>query len=299
MSEVLSDELAWCATTVEFLATQGDIVTEDVLREFHALPDVPTGAEYHPELVYGTGSGRELTMLLYARADADERRPAILEFHGGGWRSGTKTAQRRQCAEFAALGYIAGSVEYRFSAEAPWPAHLEDAKCAVRYLRANHERFGVDPGRIVIAGGSAGAHLAAMVALTPGRLEGTGGHGDTSSEVQAALLFSPPVDLRLESFPQVLQPLVLELLGGDVSRCDEASPLLQITPDAPPIMTLSGDRDPAAMIEHIRDFHAALDAAGVTNELVEYPGRMHGFGIYGPDFFDVVRRTHDFLERHL
>src|SRR5438067_9426358 len=103
----------------------------------------------------------------------------------------------RHAHALASAGYVTASINYRLVPEATWPAALEDAKCAVRWMRANAAGLGVDTEKIVAVGDSAGGHLAAMVALTPGRFEGQGGNAQESSAVQGAVLLCPATDLRL------------------------------------------------------------------------------------------------------
>jgi len=95
------------------------------------------------------------------------------------------------------MGYVAATISYRLSDVAPFPAAVQDVKCAARWRRPNAERFHVDPNRIALAGGSAGGHLAMMAgyATDNPELEGTGGHPEMSSRVQAVVNFCGPTDL--------------------------------------------------------------------------------------------------------
>ena len=103
-----------------------------------------------------------------ARADG-RLHPALVWIHGGGWTGGTKNEARADniCRAAAMAGYVAVSIDYRLG-DGAWPTNLFDCKNAVRFLRANAARYSVDPSRIGVAGGSAGGHLALMVALTAG-----------------------------------------------------------------------------------------------------------------------------------
>lgn len=298
------EDLGWVTTTADFLQWQGDDITAEQLHAWHTDVETPPGSRYHPGgVVYGTAGagGRDMRMLLYSRADPSERRPAFLVMHGGGFRGGTPASHRKQAAFLAARGWVAGSVQYRFAQEATFPAALEDVKCAIRFLRANHERFGVDPDRIAIGGGSAGGYLAAMAALTPGRWEGTGGHEGVSSEVQAAVLLSALTDAHAPGAMPEVRQLVAEFLGGDDEELlTEASPVTHVHAGAPPTLMVVGGADPAtpqAMVEAFRD---ALDAAGVANELVVIPGRPHAIGMLGEEFMHITGEIiTGFLERTL
>src|SRR5207244_281730 len=119
------------------------------------------------------GRGPRPQGLLFAREDTNERAPAVVFVHGGGWAGGSPFMHLKHAAQLAADGYVAAAIWYRFVPEVPTIVGcLEDAKCAVRWMRANAESFGADPNRIAAAGGSAGGQLSAMLALTPGRYEG-------------------------------------------------------------------------------------------------------------------------------
>src|SRR5690606_9232691 len=119
----------------------------------------------------------------------------------------------------------------------PWPAALEDAKCAVRWMRASAAVLGLDADRLVVAGDSAGGHLAAMIALTPGRFEGIGGHASQPSVVSGAFCWYPVTDLRLPGVvDSPLPELTAQFLGPHAGAVvAEASPISWVHPGAPPI----------------------------------------------------------------
>jgi acetyl esterase/lipase len=201
----------------------------------------------------------------------------VVFIHGGGWRGGCATYHARHCAALAEQGYVTAAIEYRLAPAVRWPGPLLDCKRAVRWLRANHGQFGLDPERIVIAGGSAGGHLAAMVALTPGGWEPDDAP-PVSSAVCGAVLWYPCVDmaglLRHEEAP----PMVEGFLGSlDEALLREASPRTHVHAGAPPILTMTGSIDPLTTVGDIRHFHDALDAHGVPNRLRVFDGADHAF----------------------
>jgi acetyl esterase/lipase len=147
---------------------------------------------------------------------------------------------------------------YRLEDEAPWPAPIEDAKCAVRWLRHHASEIGGDPDRIIFAGDSAGAHLAVMTALTPGQNEGDGGWQDVSSEVSGSVLFYPPVDM-----PSTAACGVAQGMGGRLSdyfgdQIEAVSPINNVHSACPPILTLTGSADVLTPEADIRRFHDVL-----------------------------------------
>jgi len=120
----------------------------------------------------GEGRKEKLDVYLPVERPAGTLSPALVGIHGGGWTGGTKNEARAKnvCTTLAAAGYVALSIDYKLG-EGAWPTNLHDCKNAVRFLRARAAEYGVDPDRIAVAGGSAGGHLALMVALTGDRPE--------------------------------------------------------------------------------------------------------------------------------
>ena len=166
-------------------------------------------------------------------------------------------------------------------------------------MRANADDLGLDPDRVVLAGGSAGGHLAAMAAFTPGRLEGSGGHAAESSAVSAAILWFPPADLRacarVDPFGRV------SALLPDASEDDllAASPIGNVSRDAPPVLTFTGDLDEVTPLGPIEELHRALDVAGVTNELVVFEQRAHAFDFHPADWAVCFDHMCRFLDAHV
>jgi acetyl esterase len=273
-------------------------VTVQEYRQMLTPRPAPPGSRWSADVVYGNGgrNGRPLLMDMYARSPGEER-PGIVFIHGGAWRDGHRHMLVGQAFEMAANGYVTATISYRLAAEARWPAALEDASCAVRWMRAHADEIGLDPRRIVVAGASAGGHLAAMVALTPGRFEGAGGWPHVSSDVCAAVLYEPALDLRDESLSDQLRPSAEDFFGGDWAVAGEASPITHITPACPPILTRVGEKDQITPALHCETFHNLLNAAGVANRLEVLPGTGHGQRIY--DHRGCVRAMTAFLASHL
>ena len=139
-------------------------------------PGLPAGGaapkqiEVIDDLAYRSGSSKAWRLDLAMPVNfGEEKHPALVIVHGGGWRAGTKHDRpyRTLLLDYALKGYVAVSVEYRLTGEAPFPACIEDVKCAVRWLRAHAAEYHVDPDRIGAFGRSAGAHLALMLAMCP------------------------------------------------------------------------------------------------------------------------------------
>ncbi|MCB1020254.1 MAG: alpha/beta hydrolase, partial [Acidobacteria bacterium] len=173
------------------------------------------------DVAYDTRSPKQKLDLYYDDGAGQGLRPAIVLVHGGGWSSGDKGGKlwRTLPVEFAQRGYVAASVNYRLTDEAPTPAQIEDVKAAVRWLRANAERLRLDPDRIGAFGHSAGAHLVALLGLTRPKdgLEGDGPNQEQSSAVQAVLAWAAPTDFArwLESGQYPREAVEAFLAGPD------------------------------------------------------------------------------------
>jgi len=148
------------------------------------------------DVVYANRDGRDLRVDLYLPASV-VRAPGVLVLHGGGWAWGNKREFRSQAAYLAAHGFVSACFEYRLSRERIYPAALDDAKTAVRWLRANAARYGIDPDKIAAMGISAGGQLASMLGVTPDRrsFERGDDHPGVSSKVQAVVAISATVDM--------------------------------------------------------------------------------------------------------
>ena len=116
------------------------------------------------DVMFARYGDRTLEMDIYRPKDSWETLPAIVCIHGGGWNKGGKIHFKNVAQSLAAKGYVTASIDYRLSGEAPFPVHIHDCKAAVRFLRANAQKYGIDPARIGATGSSAGGHLAALLA---------------------------------------------------------------------------------------------------------------------------------------
>ncbi len=168
------------------------------------------------DLSYREGNPAWRLDLYQPQGPADGLRPALVFVHGGGWRGGDKGAgQFKSLPErFAARGYVCISVNYRLTDEAPFPACLEDVKCAVRWLRAHAGEYHIDPDRIGAYGNSAGAHLVSLLGLVgpDAGFEGDGPYQEHSSLVQAVCPSATPTDFanweQAASYERAIAPLL-------------------------------------------------------------------------------------------
>jgi acetyl esterase/lipase len=267
----------------------------------------PEDASVLRDLPYRHVAGQTLKVDLFLPKNARNHPPVILCIHGGGWSKGNK----RQCPAVMMVneGYAVASIDYRLTGEAPFPAQIEDCKAAVRWLRANADKYHFDADKIGVWGHSSGAHLAALLGTSGGvaALEGDGDNLKFSSRVQAVCEISGPTDL-----PRMYQDVSHEssemgpkakaaldaLIGGPVdqntARALAASPMNYISKDDPPFLIIHGDEDSTVPVSQSRLFAAALKAAGVDVTLDVVEGRGHGTG--GPRFKPMIK---EFFDKHL
>ena len=231
-------------------------------------------------LRYREGSVREWVLDLAMRKNyTGKPRPAIIVIHGGGWLEGDKssfsTPRNRppgNIIDFATLGFVAASLNYRLSKEAPFPAALHDCKCAVRWLRANAEKYRIDPALIGAWGNSAGGHLALMLGMVDknANLEGDGPYQEYSSAVQAVVSDSGPIDLLYQYEHNQVKSAIGQFLGGApsgarVAAYQLASPINHISPQTPPLMLIYGGADTQVGVETADRFVIALREADLKD----------------------------------
>lgn len=261
-------------------------------------------------ITYGKGGDRALKLDL-ARPEGDGPFPAVVFIHGGGWRGGHRAGYRGEIAEAARRGYVAVTVSYRLTeaddqgkAKYPFPAQVHDVKCAVRWLRANAARYRVDPKRIGATGGSAGGHLSLMLGLTDAKaqLEGTGGHADRSSRVQAVVNYFGPTDMiELCRTSSGAKPIVASFLDGTPEEVRDrylaASPTKYVSKDDPPTLSLHGADDRLVPSDQARLLDKKLKAAGASHTLVLLDGQGHGFR--GEASAKAKTAMYEFFDKHL
>jgi len=231
-------------------------------------------------LRYRDGSVKDWVLDLAMPKDSGGKpRPAIVVIHGGGWLEGDKsrfsTPENRppgNIIDFAKLGFVAATINYRLSKDAPFPAALEDCKCAVRWLRASAEKFQIDPDRIGAWGNSAGGHLALMLGMVDDKasIAVEGPYQERSSRVQAVVSDSGPIDLLYQYEHNQIPSAIVQFLGGApndsrISNYKLASPINHISAKTPPLMLIYGGADTQVGIETADRFVVALRQAGLKD----------------------------------
>ena len=265
-------------------------------------PPVP-GVTMKTDIPYGTGDGTPLVLDLYTPESAHGPAPGVLLFYGGSWSGGRKDQLRIYAQYLAQHGYVVATPQYRLKKEGVWPRSVQDAKCAVRWMRAHAAENGVDPARIGIMGNSAGAYLALLVGYTPGLPEfaGSGGCPEQSSAVQAVVDVYGPTD-----FTEPIRrdhPAIRNYMNGtydqDPARFEKASPLRYVTDKTPPTCVIHGTVDMLVPVQQSDRLVEKLNQNGIPH----YYSRINGW----PHAMDAVKSVNehtkalilDFLDKYL
>lgn len=217
------------------------------------------------DIAYREGDSKAWRLDLAMQTEPTAKlRPALVIVHGGGWREGSRNVDvfQKMMTDYARKGYVTVNIDYRLTGEAPFPACIEDVKCAVRWLRAHADEYQVDPDRIGAYGHSAGAHLALMLAMVPksAGLEGDGGWDEVSSRVNVAVGGSPPTELGR---------------GGPMAKT-EWWPIGYISGEQPPIFLVQGGADRIVRPELTEDFLGKMKKEGANIEYLKIEGGGHG-----------------------
>src|SRR2546427_7494593 len=227
----------------------------------------------HPEvervrdIVYARAAGRVLRLDVYRHRDRPTACPTLLQIHGGAWMLGSKNEQGLPLMHhLAARGWVCVAADYRLSPRATFPDHLIDVKRAVAWIREHGALYGADPDFLIVTGGSAGAHLAALVALTPNAPEYQPGFEGVDTAVDGCVAFYGVYDFtdhhRLWPDNRLRRLLQRRGLKVPLPRAppgyEKASPLSRPPPPAPPLLLLPRPHHTPLPIEEARHFCAAF-----------------------------------------
>jgi acetyl esterase/lipase len=257
---------------------------------------------------FATVDGTPLLLDVYPAQNGAKPVGLIVWVHGGAWRAGSRASP--DLLGLTSRGWALASVDYRLSTVARFPAQVFDIKAALRHLRAHAAKYGVAGVPFVIAGSSAGAHLAALVGVSNGEPELEGSVGSelkASSDVQAIVSLYGASNLTSilgQSSPHGLSvrvPALDLLLGGQPDAQPAlarlASPVFHVDASDPPLLLFHGDQDDQMPIQQSRELEAAYQKLGLTVQLEVVPGAGHG----GAAFTDAahLERIDQFLRARL
>lgn len=256
---------------------------------------LPDWVSVEADLPYGPEADQKLDVYTPKRA-AEGKRPGLLLIHGGGWKQGSrKSVIRVYAMPFLEQGFVVASVDYRLAAVAKAPAAVTDVLSALEWFHKNAKRLNVDDDRIVVAGDSAGGHLALMAAMVT-----KGAKLGPVNDVAAVINIYGPSDIgELLSGPHRLDVAEEWVPAGTLQRetARAVSPIVYVRKGLPPVKTVHGTADPLVPYSQSVRLTKELRAKGVVAELISIPGGKHGFDdqtwnkeIY-PQVFDFLKRA--------
>lgn len=238
----------------------------------------PKGVEHHVEVPYW-GS---LTLDIYARRNLNMA-PTLIYVHPGSWMRGRPGRQSRAMFHrLAKIGWVILDIRYPLSPEATFPEHLIGVKRAIAWAREEGAGYGIDGNRIAISGGSSGAHLAALAALTARNRDLQTGFEKVDVEVAACLPFYGIYDLLVRNptrydWPFIAQKVMKKPASEDPYLYSLGSPIDQVHAEAPPFFVIHGEFDSVVLPAESEHFVEALRQADVDTSYFEVPGAQHGF----------------------
>lgn len=251
--------------------------------------NTPEPSEKH---VYKTAGDTKLEIWIWKPADwkAADQRPAIVFYHGGGWRGGSPTAFSRQSAKLAERGMVAFSVQYRLTSQPGVTVEdcVKDAKSALRWVRARAAELGVNPEKIAAGGGSAGGHLAAAL-VTLDDINDEKDDVSVSTKPAALVLFNPAANLDF--------PRAREATEKPLEELFRLSPYHHLKTGHPPTIIFHGDADTTVPIESVQAYAAKVRELGGQCEVVVAPGQAHAFFNQEPHVWETLARAEKFLEK--
>ena len=259
------------------------------------------------DIAYGTAGVRNQLDVYRPRDAALRAAPVLLQIHGGAWVFGEKDRQGLPLMnEMARRGWVCVAPNYRLSPKATFPDHLIDCKHALAWVRAHIADYGGDPGWVAVTGGSAGGHLASLLALTANDPEYQPGFEAVDTSIQAAVPFYGAydflqhngVDITRAGKPGFVETKVMKSRPGEARRVwERASPIRWVHADAPPFFVIHGAHDSLVWAEGARDFVAALrQASGQPVAYAELPGAQHAFDVFNsPRCLHTVQAVARFL----
>lgn len=267
--------------------------------------------KFQADLEYAKVGGKSLKLDLYLPDKAEAPTPLIIFIHGGGWAAGDKRNVPSNGAEFVRNGYAVACVQYRLSGEAIFPAAIQDCKSAVRWLRANAQKYNLDPERFAAWGNSAGGHLVALLGVSGGVKEfDVGDNLEFSSKVQAVCDWFGPTDfLQMNAQSEGKGALDHDspkspesrFIGGPIQenkdKVAKANPIRYVTKDSPPFLIVHGEKDNLVPIGQSKLLEAALKKAGADVTLIVLPRSGHG----GAEFLhaDVTNQMISFFAKSI
>ena len=264
---------------------RGDWRSEERRRVVLALPIRPRGVERLRNIAYADDAVHAHRLDIYRKAglEGPVAAPVLLYFHGGAWVMGDKREQGIPMLEhLAERGFVCVTANYALSPKARWPRHVLDCKLALAWVKKHIAEYGGDPSLVFVSGGSAGGHLAALVALTANDPAWQPGFEDEDTTVAACIPlygvydFVDPEKIGNANLTPILERRVFE--QGAAEAFAAASPISRVSESAPPFLVVHGRNDVLVPVQSARAFVAALRARSTQPvSYAELPLTQHGF----------------------
>lgn len=266
-----------------------------LIKPIELQPEIPDSIEVIKNIEYKRVGDISLQLDIYLPKWINEPVPLLVFIHGGGWRTGKRQDYLPYLVAFAKKGYVTATVSYRLVKVAPFPAAVQDVKCAVKWLKQHAGDYSFDPDKVVVLGGSAGGHLSMMVGYSADEpaLESECDSLQTDSRVSGVVNLYGPADLTTDYAKGRYE--VLDFINATYEEAHDAyhlaSPLFHISPDDPPTLIFHGTIDELVPVSQSDSLAAALKRAGVP---VEYH-RLNGW----PHTMDVERRVNAYCQYYM
>ncbi|MEL7037654.1 MAG: alpha/beta hydrolase [Cyanobacteria bacterium J06592_8] len=233
----------------------------------------------HLDINYLTINGHSLKLDIYQRKTSQPH-PTLIFIHGGGWIGGERRLQVRKLIPYLEMGLSVVNIEYRLAEIALAPAAVADCLCALCWVIRHAEKYNFDTDKIILAGESAGGHLALTTGMIPASTEwDLPCTGDEELKVAAIINWYGITDVRDLIVGNNIREYAVMWLGNQPNKleiAEKVSPLNYIQPNLPPILTIHGDADTVVPYSHAVRLHQALDDARVENQLLTLPNAGHG-----------------------
>ncbi len=267
--------------------------------------------DIQPNLTYAVANNTELKLDLYLPRDRSTPTPTLMLFHGGGWVAGQKERNVLWLLPYLSMGWAAINVEYRVARNSLAPAAVEDCRCALRWATYNAKQYNLDASKFVLTGTSAGGHLALITGMLPAQTvfdrqcptaDSTRWAKATEPETKVAAIVNwfGITDVADLIDGANAKHYAIEWFGSMSNRQElarQVSPLNHVRAGGPPVITIHGDQDNVVPYNHAVQLHAALDKAGVPNQLVTIRGGKHG-GFSRQDFVNGFAAIREFLRKN-
>lgn len=257
------------------------------------------------DITYSTpAEGVEMKLDFYKPVTAsDGPTPLVVVLHGGAWITGKRQDMAAACETLSRQGLAAATISYRLAPRFKWPAMVDDAQAAVRYLKANAQKYNIDPKRVGAVGASAGAHLALLLGSMDSRDPKLEPFPDQSSRVFAVVNLFGPTDLAADFNPALAGIISASVLGKKIDEATEDikafSPVSHVAKGMAPVFTIHGTLDNVVPVRQATRLDEALDKAGVEHELRIIEGMGHELPVAKPEVAKAFTEALDFLRRHL